>query len=155
MANKAILVQGGDGTGIPANMVGEVVVSTKVQIVGAGSVGSTTGTFANITKGRWRFDFKSSIVGASGTITSAAFITQLTTNSALNPTIGDDYNANVETSCGSSTVVALSNTISAQRSMFVIVDVTADTTYYLRSAYSVAGGGSIGLTAYGVATRIA
>jgi hypothetical protein len=156
MANKAILVQAGDGTAIPSNMVGEVVTSTKVQVSGTSSVGSTTGTFAGITKGVWRFDFKTTIINSSGSITSAQFITQLTTNNALNPTIGDYYFNAVEVSCGCNVVLANpSNDISDQRSMSVTIQVLADTTYYLRSAYSVAGGGSIGLVAYGQATRIA
>lgn len=155
MTVKAKLVQGADGTEIPSGMVGEVVASAKVQSVGTSSIGVTVGTFSGITKGRWRFDFKGTAVTSSGLISKIGYIVQLTTNSSLNPTIGDFYSAAIETSCGASDIVAVSNTVSSQTSTSIVLDVAADSTFYLRCAYSVTGGGSIGVTAYGQATRIA
>lgn len=156
MTVKAKLVQGGDGSAIPSGMVGEVITSSKAQSVGTSSAGVTLGTFAGITKGRWRFDFKGTIVNSSGLISKAGYIVQLTTNNSLNPTISDYYNSNIETTTGNGTVIADgANNIGHQTSTSIVLDIAADATYYLRGAYTSTGGGSIGLTAYGQATRIA
>jgi hypothetical protein len=155
MSVKSKLAQGGDGTAIPAGFVGEVVTSSKVQSVGASSTGATIGTFSGITKGRWRFDFKGTAITADGIISKIGYIVQLTSNSSLNPNIGDSYSTAIETSCGSSEIAAISNSVSSQTSTSFVLDIASDSTFYLRCAYSVTGGGSIGVSAFGQATRIA
>jgi hypothetical protein len=57
MGNKAILTQGGDGTVIPAGMVGETITfpnrAVDTTAVGAGAWARNTSKLATLTKGIW------------------------------------------------------------------------------------------------------
>ena len=133
--------------------VGETVTSAKVQSVGASNAGATVGTLA-LGAGIWAVSISGSIINSAGSITNVDWSVVLTTNVALNPGTSDYYN-NIETSIGANGYAPISNLARGSASKVVYINIASATTYYLRTAYTVSGGGSIGLYGYGQAIRIA
>ena len=84
MANKAILVQGGDGTAIPAGMVGEKIAFTPRTVTGSGGAWtSNTSALATLTAGVWRVASRAAFSGSGAANTVES---KVCTNSATDST---------------------------------------------------------------------
>ena len=153
MAKQAKRQLAGSGEALPAGAVGEVITSAPVQISGTSSTGGTYGTLA-LTKGVWLITFSGAMINSSGLLSNAVWSIRFTSNSALNPGTSDYYN-NVADSCGGSPGFESSNNPRHHSSTVLTVALNADTTYYLRGAFSTTGGGSVGLIGTARAVRIA
>lgn len=147
MANKAILTQGGDGTAIPSNMVGEVkradVLAGTNQVLTAGA-GFTdiTGASLSLGKGRWMIF---AAVGFEGyTSASAGSISILLRNSSDST----DVTSNSQQTVGAGAGGCIS--------IMTFVDLTSTNTYILRASITT---GDIGVTGFSrpqfMAVRIA
>jgi hypothetical protein len=151
MAIKAINTLGADGTAIPTGYSQEVITSAASETSTSGVVGVTLGTLA-LTKGVWDVFFLGAVTNAGGTITGVEWSTQLTTNNALNPSVLAYYNE-APNAVGGNCSFPTANQARGFGSSVVRLNLTADTTYYLRSVVSITGGGSVAIKGFATATR--
>jgi hypothetical protein len=128
MANKAILVQGGDGTAVPSNMVGAQlsVVQTGNNIQGPGSAGAYV-------------DITSTVTVTPGVYIAMYFVTlsgkAATSDVILTASIRDSGNSVVGNSTTSGKV---QNADTATLFAFVPVAVTENTLYKLSATSNTA-----------------
>jgi hypothetical protein len=153
MAKQAKRQLAGSGEALPVGVIGEVVTSAVVEIGGTSSVGATYGTLP-LTRGVWLVTFSGALINSLGTISNAAWSIIFTTNQAQNPSV-NDYFFNISNACGGAAGFETTNAPKHHASTTLTIVITADTTYYLRGAFSSTGGGSVGLRGVARAVRIA
>jgi len=133
MANKAILVQGGDGTAVPAGMVGEVIAATAIGASVTINTSDTTVTDITLSKGRWHLFWSLVVTNLPASIFTYDYIG--ITNSGGAHTAGTwlrqlAYSALVQ--------------VRHPYSNSIVVDVSTDgTVYYLKGNKVDSGTGSV------------
>lgn len=141
------------GTAVPAGYIGQRIESAVVETATGGITGVTLGTLA-LTAGVWNVFFSGAVTNAGGTITACDWSIQLTTNIAATPSVISYYN-DFPLSVGGNGYVASGNQVRGQGSSGTYLNLSTSTTYYLRGAVTIGGGGTVAIKGYAYAVRIA
>ncbi len=152
MSTKSILVQGGDGTAIPAGMVGEQITASGAAYTGS-STTNTTLSSISLGAGVWEVTGYVSVQNDSGTLSLAEVSAALTTNASLSVAIYDCVN-NPTTMCGGY-VIGVSNVLRYTNSVTNRFQNASTTTIYLRLGLASTGGGNVAVLGRLRAVRIA
>ncbi len=132
-----------DGLAPSAGYLGETTQATG-STSGSSSSGVTTAQIT-LQPGSYLIYGQTSILNSSGTLTSGEYTSTITSNSALNPATTDFY-ANIGAgSFGGGMTITATNTIRNSSFGMLSVEISTTTTYYIRTAYSTVGGGSVGI----------
>jgi hypothetical protein len=126
------------GTAVPSGFIGEKIEATITQTIPSTSEADITGASLPLTPGRWEIHYSVTAQINTGATASDASRVMVAITNASNTHIGKS-----ERIIQAKTVAAVSNTILGCLSASCVVDISADTTYKLRSRRTdVAGTGS-------------